>query len=412
MRAARSLKFSALSAHNAHTRVTLSGSTETIHKYPPHVTLPDTVRQDRSMSVRSALAEIAPLVLDRSGLVRAGFPERAIPDAVRTGALRRLRPGWYIDAAFWNRANDRDRHLAAILAANPPRAHTRTDSAGGDPGRLLSHLSAATLHGLPVWSRWIRAGSLTPDPTTLHEVVPPGAANGGSPSTRRHRLPLGDAEVVRIEGFRCTALHRTVFDLARTEPFAVALACADEVLRRTARVRYRVDHEAWDAWRRALLERAARLPRGRGVRAVRALAALAHPLADSPLESVSRLRLLQLGIDVELQYPVPAEDGGTLRLDFRFVGLELFGECDGRAKYVDEELRQGRTADDISYAEKLRYDWVCGTTDMRGVRWGAAQAASADRLAARLRAFRVAVPGTATLSYGSEVADFLNRLPR
>lgn len=364
------------------------------------------------MSVRSALAEVAPLVLDRAGLVRAGVSERSIPEAVRSGVLRRLRAGWYIDAVAWNRASDRTRHLAATLAAS--RAHTRerTGSAHAGPGQLLSHRSAATLHGLPVWSRWIRAGSPIADPALVHETVPPGSRNGSAASTKRHRSPIGGAEVARVEGFRCTALQRTVFDLARTEPFAVALACADESLRRTARNGYRVDHEGWDAWRRALLERAAQLPRGRGVRAVRALAALAHPLADSPLESVSRLRLLQLGIDAELQFPVPAEDGGTLRLDFRFAGLGLFGECDGRAKYSDEGLRQGRTAEDISYAEKLRYDWICGSTGMRGVRWGAAQAVSAERLADRLRAFRVPVPGTATGRYGPEIAGFLNRLPR
>lgn len=81
-------------------------------------------------------------------------------------------------------------------------------------------------------------------------------------------------------------------------------------------------------------------------------------------------------------------------------------------KYFEKEVRGGRTADEIAYAEKLRYDWICGTTGMRGVRWGASHAVTANRLAARLREFRIRVPGTATLSHGRDIADFLNRLPR
>ncbi|GAA1798762.1 hypothetical protein [Leucobacter iarius] len=362
------------------------------------------------MSVTSAFAALAPQVLDRSGLLRSGIPERAIPAAISSGGLLRLRRGWYIDTPTWNQAEDRDRQVAAILASTRASENQRRRAPSGDPA--ISHRSAATLHDLPIWSRWIRAGAPSAPPELVQVSASPTSRGNAGHSTKRHRVRLASSDVEVVQGIRRTTLQRTLFDLARTEPFPIALACADSALRRSSRSGYRVDTTAWKAWRRDMLDRAAQFPRGPGVRAVRALAELAHPLADSPLESVSRLRLLQLGIDVEPQYPVPAEDGGTLRLDFRFNGLEIFGECDGRVKYLDEDLRGGRTAGEIVFAEKLRHDWICGTTGMRGVRWGAPHAATAHRLEARLRGFHVPVPGTATLAHGRDIADFLNRLPQ
>ena len=90
---------------------------------------------------------------------------------------------------------------------------------------------------------------------------------------------------------------------------------------------------------------------------------------------------------------MPAESGSTLYLDFHFVGLRVFGECDGRSKYTDPILRGSRTAEEVVYAEKRRHDWIVGTTGMRVIRWGAADVRTAARFADRLRAFGVPVPG-------------------
>ncbi|MBK0418330.1 type IV toxin-antitoxin system AbiEi family antitoxin domain-containing protein [Leucobacter sp. CSA1] len=346
--------------------------------------------------------DIEPHLLTTRQLLRSGMSQRSVTAAVRAERLHRLRPGWYAPASFWAGAKDEELQLAALSAFDRSRRAPA----------VLSHVSAATLLRFPVWSAWLRDGHGPLDPRVVHATVPPSSRGNSPPSVRRHRCALDAVDTMRSAGILCTTPDRTLFDLARSEPFPAALACADAVLRRSVRFGAEVDVDAWRRWREGLLGRAAALPHGRGVRAVRALAHLAHPLSDSPLESMSRLRLLQLGIDVEPQHPVPAESGGTLRLDFLFTGLGIFGECDGKAKYFDPGLLGGRTAEDVVYDEKLRYDWICGVTGMRGVRWGASHAARADRLAGRLRSFDVPVPGYPTRSYGPEIAAFLDRLPR
>ena len=354
-------------------------------------------------SLNTTLHRISPAVLSRDQVLQSGVPRHRIRTLIENRTLHRIRIGWYIDGSRWASMRAEEQHLVAIIALLRD---------GRVRAPIFSHRSAATLFELPIWSDWIHGRSPIPDPSLTHILVRPRSHGNPPGRTRRHRTLWSDTEVDQIEGVRCTTMQRTLLDVARSEPFPVALACADAVLRRTVRSEYLIDEPAWQDWRDSMLARASELSGGRGVTAARAIAALAHPLADSPLESVSRLRLLQLGIDVDLQHPVPAEDGGTLRLDFRFAGLEVFGECDGKVKYLDEDTRGERTSEQIAYSEKLRYDWICGTTGMRGVRWGVSHVVTAHRLAARLREFRIAVPGTATLSHGPEVADFLNRLPQ
>lgn len=327
--------------------------------------------------------------------------ERGISTAIRDGRLSRLRRGWYAEAEFWRRARPEDRHLAALIAAHR--------DAPGSP--VFSHRSAATLHDLPVWSRWAAGSTQDADARVAHTTVPGSARGSFGPRTVRHRDALAETEVQAVGELRCTTPDRTIFDLARSEPFPIALACADALLRREVRVGRSVDAQRWQNWRDRMLARAEAHPRAHGMRAVRALAALADPRSDSPLESISRLRLLQVGIDVDLQVPVPGEGGSTYYLDFRFRGMDVFGECDGKAKYLDPSLRGGRTADEVVHAEKRRHDWISGTQRLTGVRWGATDTVTAARFATRLSSFGIPMPGRATLAYGPAIAAFLDCLP-
>lgn len=244
----------------------------------------------------------------------------------------------------------------------------------------------------------------------MHITVPTHAHGSETGTTFRHRNVLAANERVALAGFVLTSAERTVFDLARSEPFPIALACADAYVKRAFIVGRNIDHASLQAWRERMIQRADHMPRGRGMGAVRALAAIANPLADSPLESVSRLRLLQLGIVPELQVGVPSERGGTYFLDFLIRELGVFGECDGKSKYTNAALRAGRTAEEIVYAEKRRHDWIAGSQGLRGIRWGAAEAISAAILEQHLRAQGTHVPGRPTRSYGAQVARFLGGL--
>ncbi|MBL3700972.1 hypothetical protein D3228_15220 [Leucobacter luti] len=249
-----------------------------------------------------------------------------------------------------------------------------------------------------------------PRELTVHITVPVGAHGTGSRYVVRHRNRLSPTECVRIAGVHLTGWERTLFDLARTEPFVVALACADAALRaevRSGRGGRQIDATAWEAWRARLLDRAERLPRGRGIAAVRALAELADPRADSPLESVSRLRALQLGIEVEPQAEVLAEDGGSLFVDLLMREYGVFGECDGKSKYTDPALRGGQSAAEIVYAEKRRHDWIAGTQRWRGVRWGAAEVTTSAAFARFLTAHGVPVPGKPARRHSPSTARVL-----
>lgn len=347
---------------------------------------------DSARSVSRAEA----LLIDADELARRGISSRGIADRVASGELTRVRRGWYAETAVLTASPPHVQQLASMLAAQ--REARRAV--------LFGHRSAATAHGLPVWSAWLRTterrGARVPrtgsarslrQVLSTDQIVSPGFRASRTPNVRYHQSVIPDSDRVEIAGFPVTSSDRTLFDIARSEPFSVALACADQYLRDAFRAGPHVDEERWRDWRAAFSERIEGATGVPGIRRVRALAALADPRADSPLESVSRLRLTQLGIDVEPQYAVASERATTYFIDFWFLDAPFFGECDGKSKYTNAGLRDGRSAEDVLYREKRRQDWIAGTTGRRAVRWGAADVVTTSALRRRLTAFGVPVPG-------------------
>lgn len=358
------------------------------------------------MSSPRPLSSIAEQLLQFAELRRAGSSERVIAAAARSTALVRLRQGWYVRKEFWEQASPEVRHRSAILAAQ--------FSAARPP--VFSHRSAAVLHELPALSQWLHAAGRTTrqadqDLRRVHVTLPQGSPTPSSLAILRHRSELSDADVESHDGLRRTTPDRTLADLARSETFAVALACADAHLRATTRVRQLIDEETLLSWREDMFSRAARL-RGRpGSRAVYALGGFADPRADSPLESISRLRFAQLGIDVELQVAVRGSRRATAYLDFVLRAHGVWGEADGKQKYVDAGMRGGRSAEEVVYAEKRRADWIAGTTGLRPVRWGPAEVLSRERFEAHLVDHGVPVPGEPSARWGQRLREFLRELP-
>ena len=351
-------------------------------------------------------ASLDALLYSTHELHRLGLTARSIAERTADGELTRLRRGWYAETAALNTVSPPTRQLAAMRAA-----HQATPS-----GVLFGHRSAATAHDLPVWSDWLRAtGGGAPLPSLekqliTEQLVPPGFRAARSTFVRYRQGTVPDTDRCTVAGVPVTSVDRTLFDLARSEPFEVALACADQHLRRTFRAGPHVDIARWRDWQAMFRKRITQAAGVPGIRRVRALAALADPRADSPLESVSRLRLTQLGIDVEPQFAVRGERGGTYYTDFWFIDAPFFGECDGKHKYTDPALRGARSAEEVVVREKRRHDWITGSTGRRGVRWGAADAMSAATLSARLAAFGVPVPGTPSERTDPATATLLRRL--
>ncbi len=285
----------------------------------------------------------------------------------------RLHRGIYLPVEISASLRPEDRHLARVLAVQ--------ERAVGGP--VFSHVSAAVLLGLPLHS-----GADGP----VHLTTRVAGPNRRSPGIVRHRAPLAEHEVVEVCGLLCTSPDRTLLDLARFEPAETAISCADAFLRREFRVDRRIDHLRLECWRGGMLETLARMPGERGVLRAQEVLELADPRTDSVLESVSHLYLRRLGFDVELQVPVPSPTGGTYFVDFEFLGLGLFGECDGKAKYLDERLRGGNSADELVYREKRRENWITGTTRNDIIRWGWPETATIHRFARHLSACRVRIP--------------------
>lgn len=201
-------------------------------------------------------------------------------------------------------------------------------------GSVASHLSAAVLHGLPVW-----AGDLG-----RVQVTRRGAGSGKRRGyVHLHVAPLATEDVVLAEGVPATSLARTVVDLARTLPAEHALAAGDAALRaglsRTELA--------------AVLERARGWP---GLTAARRVVAFLDPRSESAGESVSRVVLHRIGLPPsDLQLVVCDPFGGFVgRADFGWKAQRVLGEFDGRQKYA----RSAPDADPatVVYLEKQRED--------------------------------------------------------
>ncbi len=276
-----------------------------------------------------------------------GVGARGIRQLVRAGGLLHVRRGVYQRPGPTTTSTVTD----LVLATAPLLA----------PGTVISHTSAALLHGLPT------------EAALCHRVWTIRTRSHGGPSgvVRASDARVSDDEVVEIRGVPVTSLARTVIDLARTRPFDWGVAVADAALRHGL-----TREELEDA-----AVRAAGVP---GIVRGRSVVRFADVRSESVGESRSRALMRQQGLpDPELQEEVWF--GGVLvgRPDFRWRDHRTVGEFDGKAKY-GALVPSGRTAADVIMAEKDREErfreagwWV--------VRWGWHDLADASALALRIR---------------------------
>jgi hypothetical protein len=198
---------------------------------------------------------------------------------------------------------------------------------------VASHTSAVVLHGLPLFR-------LTP-----RRVHVSGAALGGhvsKPDVARHRIAVPEEDQAVIDGIPCTSLARTVADMVRLASPEAGLSIADAALRLAAwdDTELTYDEGIAEHLRSQIRSRMERNARGRGIRR------------------------------------------GRYVLDL----------ADGRA-HLDPALRGSATLEQTLLEEKIREDWIRGTTNRRYPRWGKAAIASSASLGARLAKFHVVPPG-------------------
>lgn len=192
---------------------------------------------------------------------------------------------------------------------------TATAAALARPGHAISGPSAAVVHGLPLL-RW-------PKRIVLTAAAPSRMGARGRVIVRAARLP-GDA-IANWHGAPVTTIAATIVDLARADR-AAGVVAADAAL-----------HEQLVGLRE--LHRAAVGCAGwPGARAACAAIDLATPLAESPLESLTRLCIVDAGLPVpELQAWIDGPDW-RYRVDTLWREPRVILEADGRLKYRADEL--------------------------------------------------------------------------
>ncbi|MFJ4045035.1 hypothetical protein ACIPV2_04725 [Microbacterium sp. NPDC089987] len=325
------------------------------------------------MRRRIDIAEAGRMLLTREHLRNNGVTERQLRDALRAQSLRRVHRGSYVRAKDWTSLWWEGQHLLKVLAVK---------AASQGKGPLFTHASAAVLWGLPMYRMGDQPVQIVVD-GTRHSRVIAGVV--------RRDMRLDDGDITEIEGFRVTSLIRTTFDVARTAAFDTAVSCTDAALRQRAVSGQVVDAEADALWRAEAL-RLAR-PGLRGVRQAREVLDFADGRSQLPGESVSRVRLHQLGFSkYELQVPVTGAQGDRYWVDFAFLRARRFGEFDGKGKYLDPDLRTAASSDE-AVAEKRREDDIRGVTGWGFARWGYEHIRTPDAFGTRLAAFGIRPPG-------------------
>lgn len=249
---------------------------------------------------------------------RFGVSPAEVRTMVRTGVLRRVHAGVYVDSAVPDSQLVRAQALAKIL---PPNAVVTDESAG-----------------------WVHMVDV--DPPSARWVAPPvtvfrtgGATRVRKAGTSGGQRGLLDRDIEVINGVRVTSALRTACDLGRLRSRDRAFA-AMEALVHSGKV------DALD-----LRNEVERFRRMRGVVQLRELAPLVNGLADSPAESIVRLRCWDHGIPpLTPQVKVVRQRTGEVAyLDLADERLRFAVEFDGREWHEDP---------DAMSRDRRRRDWL------------------------------------------------------
>ncbi len=236
-----------------------------------------------------------------------GVSERSLKAALASGAVLRAGQGGY-------------------ALPDAPAALALAVSLQG----VASHVSAAVLHGLAVWT----------EPVATDVIVPRGTRRGAQ-GVRVHHADLGPADVDPSRDV--TSVLRTLLDCGRTLPLAEAVVILDSALRARLVTLHR-------------LQQAAIAARGPGAAALRRAVRHVDPRAGSPLESALRVLMSVLDVDIQSQVRMP----GVGTVDFVLDGW-LVVEGDGfefhsdRTSYRDDRRRSNGLAE-RGYV-LLRFTW-------------------------------------------------------
>jgi very-short-patch-repair endonuclease len=258
----------------------------------------------------------------RSDALQAGYSDSEIRLRVRQGRWLRLSRDVYVEPGGWPAEEqpwERARRLHILM--------TRAVVDRMGPDAVVSHQSAAVLHGLPTWGLDLSRVHLT------------RAANRTRSDTTTvvHRSPLEADEVMEVDGIRVTTPARSIAAAACVSSYEVGVVLGDAALHQRL---ITPDH---------LVAAADRHQHWIGSPAARTAARFADGLSESVGESRLRVLMANQGLPApSLQVVIRDQHGRVIgRVDFLLFG-RLIVEFDGAQKYGDGA--------DAILAEKSRED--------------------------------------------------------
>jgi hypothetical protein len=284
-------------------------------------------------------------VFSRTEALAAGWTARRLDGAVARGELLRPHRGVYRTPVA---ATSKYQMSRAELCAKSAAAALATSL-----GASVSHECAAALNGLPV------VGGVGLPCITVHP-----RRSGDIANVHLHRAQLPSSHLITAHSISATSPARTVIDLGRDLGIGQAMVAADAAL--NSGMMSLADLEC--------VERdCAGWP---GIKRARAVRPLADARAESPLETLSRLRLMDAKLPApDLQTVIRRLDGEFVgRVDFYWDQFGVVGEADGRLKY--------QSPADL-YAEKRRQEQL-EELGLVVVRWAWSELPAFDRVSGRL----------------------------
>lgn len=292
----------------------------------------------------AGFARLAMLASRRHGVFTAadaraaGVTRKQVFGAVKAGRCRRLMPRVY---AMTDVAREHDQLPLEVGGARLVAPGMLQELAGliasGGEGAVLSHRTAALLHGFE-----------GPE-IGIPDVTVPTERSIETDRIRVHHADVDEDDVVELEGLRVTSIARTFLDLAAV--------CDHETVSMAF-------HHAWrqEKVTPAQLRLAVRARRGKGVRGVLSLEAVLEDASrfSRPMESAAEVRffcLVRRAGDLPLprgQRWLRVAAGERVRVDFYFEAAKLAVEIDSYERHASTQAHHDRTSE---RATKLR---ACG----------------------------------------------------
>lgn len=272
-------------------------------------------------------------IVTRAQLLTSGTSRTHIETSVADGSLVRISRGVYVRgevAGKYLHLKDGERLLRTVAAL-----------AVSGPGTVVSHQSAALLHGIDLLGK--PGGKVTATGSPKHGWR-------GRPWIHLHAAELPASHVTAASGFPMTTAARTVIDLARELNFWSGLVAADSALHRKLTTKDE------------LLAVLAACPRWRGIRRAAEVVEFADKRSESPLESIARVVFRDCGLpppDLQVWLGGVVEPVG--RVDFYWKQYRTIAEVDGELKYKDParakaQLKRDSLLRSDGY-EVVHFDW-------------------------------------------------------